>query len=618
MVNQREFRLMARPVVAQAQAKATPAHQRGTARSLHSLWLLLALLLISPRLLADTFTASVDRSQLSEQETLQLTLTHDPQILFGSPDLSAIRQDFEIVQGPNRMNSMRSVNGESSSRTEWTLTLMPKRTGALTIPAIEFKGERSQPLTITVKPLSDSVREQASQQAFFDIQLDQQPEYYVQGQILYTEKLYYRVNHRDANLSELQVEDARVEMLGDPKHYTSMINGERVGVYERRYVIYPEKAGTLVIPGQRFQALGIVQNGNDPWDRQRTMISAVTRPLELEISPIPANYPAAPWLPAQQLSLTEQFSADPTQWQVGEPITRTLIIRTEGMSASQVVLPDLPQPAGMKQYPDQSEYQDTPGEHGLSGQFQQAIAMVPTAAGTVVLPEIRLPWWNTHTNQLEYATLPARTVTVSADPAQTSPSAPSGMTANQPPSQSSAANTTLNNNTALSNTNPGTTMAGAATTQGMTTIGIIGWVVALLLLCSHLLLLYWWKFRSPQPTTQANQTVNRDKTPSASWATLTRACNQGTMGEIRAALLNWLATEMASSGISRIDQLASRAGDPELVRSLQQLDASLYAPENDRSNLDGKQLLRQLTHWRQQQGRTQAGSGSLHDSLYPS
>lgn len=500
MVIQRGFRLQIR--FGSTFQYQTPPLFKTPAQPLRAVLLLLALMLISPRLLADSFTASVDRSRLAEQETLQLTLSHDPQIIIGSPDLTAIKQDFDIVQGPNRMNSMRSVNGDSSSRTEWTMTLVPKRTGTLTIPAIEFKGERSQPLTIRVDPLSSSIKEQDDKYAFFDIQLDQQSEHYVQGQILYTEKLYYRVNHRDANLSDLDVEDARVDMLGEPKQYTSMLNGERVGVYERRYVIYPEKAGKLVIPGQRFQAVGIVQNSGDPWGGKRTMISAVTRPLELEILPIPATYPTAPWLPAHQLSLTEQFSADPEQWQVGEPITRTLIINTEGMSASQIVLPDLPQPTGLKQYPDQSEYHDDVSDNGISGQFQQAVAMVPTVAGKVILPAVRIPWWNTQSNQLQYATLPARTLTVLPNPAHTSTNPPPGGSTlaaagiNHPQTTSAQAQSSQS----AANSTDGMAASHRESIHGINTTGLIGWILALILLCTNLLTLYWWRRRNHRPS----------------------------------------------------------------------------------------------------------------------
>tara|TARA_R110001592_G_scaffold89789_4_gene263869 strand:- start:2835 stop:4685 length:1851 start_codon:yes stop_codon:yes gene_type:complete len=615
MVIQRGFRLRIR--FGSAFQYQTPPLFKTTAQPLRAVLLLLALMLISPRLLADSFTASVDRSRLAEQETLQLTLSHDPQIIFGSPDLTTIKQDFDIVQGPNRMNSMRSVNGDSSSRTEWTMTLVPKRTGTLTIPAIEFKGERSQPLTIRVDPLSSSIKEQDDKYAFFDIQLDQQSERYVQGQILYTEKLYYRVNHRDANLSDLDVEDARVEMLGEPKQYTSMLNGERVGVYERRYVIYPEKAGKLVIPGQRFQAVGIVQNSGDPWGGKRTMISAVTRPLELEILPIPATYPTAPWLPAHQLSLTEQFSADPEQWQVGEPITRTLTINTERMSASQIVLPDLPQPTGLKQYPDQSEYHDDVSDNGISGQFQQAVAMVPTVAGKVILPEVRIPWWNTQSNQLQYATLPARTLTVLPNPAHTSTNPPTGGNtlaaagANYPQTASAQAQS----GQPVANSTDGMAASHRESIHGINTTGLIGWILALILLCTNLLTLYWWRRRNRRPSAPTN---GHTAGGLGSWSSLTTACNQGNTRAIRTALLAWLHHEMADTRIQRLDQLAEHAHDPQLATLLQQLDASLYAPVADNARFDGKQLHTRLDNWRKQQGmQGKAPDHGLNDSLYP-
>src|SRR5690606_40718856 len=88
---------------------------------------------------------------------------------------------------------------------------------------------------------------------------------YVQSQLLYTEKLYYRFEHDNAALSELKVTDARVQPLGDVRQYTTVIDGKRLGVYERRFLIFPAVSGELVIPGQRFTARML--NAYDRWSR---------------------------------------------------------------------------------------------------------------------------------------------------------------------------------------------------------------------------------------------------------------------------------------------------------------------------------------------------------------
>src|SRR5690554_610071 len=154
--------------------------------------------------MATEFTASVDRTQIGEQDTLTLKLRINEQTIFGTPELKPLEQDFRI-QGQQRSQQFRSVNGKTESFTEWNIGLLPRRTGTLTIPSLSFKGESTQPIIIEVLPPSAAALEQASNDFFFEVEVTPNNEALVQSQILYKEKLYYAADHNDANLSEFVV-----------------------------------------------------------------------------------------------------------------------------------------------------------------------------------------------------------------------------------------------------------------------------------------------------------------------------------------------------------------------------------------------------------------------------
>ncbi len=534
------------------------------------LWLLLSV--ISTPAWADSFTASVDRRQLAEQETFQLTLTYSPQILLGSPDLSVIQDDFDILSGPRRMNSYQSVNGQSESKTEWTYLLMPKQQGESVVPGFEFKGESTDPIVITVEAVSQAVQQKQDKDVFFDIQISQQDNYYVQGQILYTEKLYYRVNHQDANLTQLEVEDARIEALQDTKRYVTVINGERVGVYERRFAIFPEKSGTLVIPGQRFQALA-VSSGFSQWSNRTSSLSAVSRPIEVDVLPIPDQYPVAPWLPAQKLTLDDVYSDDTDHWTVGTPITRTLRIQTNGLPASQVVLPDTHLPAHLKRYPDQAQYDDHKTDTGIQGVFTQPVAFVPTEAGELVLPELRIPWWNTLTNQLEYATVPEQRLTIYPTPGASNSSLP----------QNHSNNT--GSGTDTSHNDSGNDVSGAARSShhGESHTGSGPWMlIAALLLVSNFVtgfLLWRQSTRTPNQDADTHQQLSENH----AWRVLRKACQSGDASAVRQALIQWTNDLQPSEAISTLhgvqrlmSQVLPDADGHILSVQLEQLDKSLF------------------------------------------
>ena len=68
-----------------------------------------------------------------------------------SPDLSVLRQDFKIL-GHSSQQSMSVINGEMYRTQGLTLTLLPKRTGSLSIPSIPVGMESSDPLILEVLP----------------------------------------------------------------------------------------------------------------------------------------------------------------------------------------------------------------------------------------------------------------------------------------------------------------------------------------------------------------------------------------------------------------------------------------------------------------------------------
>ncbi|MCD8523771.1 MAG: BatD family protein [Saccharospirillaceae bacterium] len=564
---------------------------------------LLALLLCAIQVQAATFSASVDRKEVAEHDTFNLTLRYSEQVGFGSPDLTPLEQDFQVLN-QQRSNQFRSINGKSESFTEWTLTLTPKRNGKLTIPPVRFENQQTQPITIIVRELSADVKAQIAKEFFFDIEVSQQDSYYVQGQILYTEKLYYSVNHEDATLSEFKVTDALVQPLGDVRQYTTVVDGQRLGVYERRFAIFPEESGELVIPGQRFSAR--ISNPYDRWSRGRQG-SAVSKPITLQVKAIPPDYPQAPWIPAENLSISETFSTPPQQWVAGEPVTRTLILTAKGLPGSQLPAIALPVVDNLRYYPDQTQQNEQSSDEGLTGTSEQSIALVPGSSGRILLPEIRIPWWNTRSGTLEYAVLPAHSIQVKpARDASTSTPMPRPEPADATAMQ---------------------TPATVTVTAEQPSVFLWQMVCGLLIVSNVLFAVLWWRAQRQRPQSVAdrhdNPSDNRAKTLTQCWQALTKACQKGDAHAIRSALLGWVnAGGLSTSGLSpapdaahlpltSLHPIAGLLAEPKLKAALAELDAYLYSPTVN-SAFNGQNLLSLLKQQRQRAESTQPRA-----SLYP-
>lgn len=370
--------------------------------------LLLPLALLAPLAQAADLSARLERSQVSENETLELILETTDPAQFGKPDLDPLAQDFKVLGV--RQNSLPP--GERVT-TRWNVTLQPKASGALTIPALTLDGARSEPLTVTVA--ATAAKRQTREPVYLEASVDR-PRLYVQAETILTIRLYHAVAlYDDHVLTPPAPKEARVDLLGTPQVYERDVEGVRHGVIEWRYAIHPLQSGTLVLPPQTFSAT--LAGGIEDSSRAGQPIQLHTPALTLEVQPQPASYPPqTPWLPARSLSLTQQWNPGPEDAREGSALTRTLQVRAEGLAPGQLPPLVLPDVEGVKRYAEQPRLSMQTQARGLVGQREERIALIPATTGDKQLPPVEVVWWNTETDTLERATLPAQTLVVAEDP----------------------------------------------------------------------------------------------------------------------------------------------------------------------------------------------------------
>jgi len=498
---------------------------------------------------AVTFESSVDRSKISEGESLILTVRYNNNILSGSPDFTPLKQQFDVLN-QQRKNSFQFVNGQSNSWTVWTVHLMPKRLGNLVIPSLNFKGETSAVIQVQVEKLSKSIKSQQQKEVFFHTEIDVKTAY-VQGQILYSEKLYFSVPLDNSQLSDVEVDEAVVQPLGETKNYRTQLNGRAFDVYERNYVIYPQVSGEMIIPGPRYS--GEVDNGR--WRAGRP-VRVSHPPLKIQVLPQPANYPQATWLPAQSLNLDYKWQGKTKSLILGEPLTLQIELKAQGLSQAQ--LPDIiiKPTKGFKYYPDQAKTQDLTSDKGIMGVRSQSIAIVPTEVGSHTLPEVRIPWWNTQHGRIEYAVIPAQRLTTFDN----------GQNKNDQAS------------TPLPDTLPATA-ANASNTQYSEQSSILWPLISLILLILWLVTLgLWWSTQLKKPPMEPKSSTLGVKSPRLK--DIRQACRNNEAHQARGHILNW-AREQWSLESNSLNALALQINEPALATALQALDNSLFSPQAD-------------------------------------
>lgn len=334
-----------------------------------------------------------------------------PHSISGHPDFSPLDTDFKILSQSQSFKSS-IFNGQVAQESRWTLTLMGKREGNLTIPSISFGQHSSQPKTIEVTSAQTTKQDDT---LFLETELSPKNSVYEQTQLIFTVRLYRSVNISQGMLSEPKANDsdASIERLGkdlEYEHYHS--NGARYIVLERNYAVFPQKSGELIFDPITFEGRVIIGNGRSFFNSQSQFMRVVSKQEKIDVKPIPAPFTKSNWFAANDVKLIEEWSTDPDKIILGEPITWTLTVAAEGCLGNQIPALSLNLPAELKQYLDKPQ---TSNDKNM-GKRQEKVALIATKSGTFSLPEVNIKWWDLKSDQLRETLLPARTIHVQAAP----------------------------------------------------------------------------------------------------------------------------------------------------------------------------------------------------------
>ncbi|MGR8922125.1 MAG: BatD family protein [Gammaproteobacteria bacterium] len=341
----------------------------------------------------------------------------------GEPDFAPLERLFDIV-GRNRQTSIAFINGRRQQTTTWTLSAIPRRTGTLAIPAIAFGADRSPPRNIEVVAPSAAAAGDGAADIMLEVDVDTRTPY-VQQQVIYTFRLLARVDLSSPRFSALETSgDAIIKPLGDGRQFLHKVNGVTYEAFEQRYAIFAQQSGPLRIAPLTLttQIASRKRNFFDPFSQTMQTRRVVSDAVELDVRPVPASWPSgATWLPATRLRMHDEWSPDVTSADIGAPLARTVFLWAEGLIASQLPELGLAAPDGIKVYPDQPQASDQDTDAGFTAVKQQKFALIASSAGAAAFEAIELPWWNTLTDTLETARIPARAIEFLGAPATAEP-----------------------------------------------------------------------------------------------------------------------------------------------------------------------------------------------------
>jgi hypothetical protein len=559
-----------------------------------TLFIALTLFLCSLAQAGINAVASVDRNQITDQDSLNLSIKIDDTGRYDTPDLSALENDFQVL-GTHQNSRHAMVNGRSSSSTEWQITLFPKRSGTLTIPPITVEGATTEPITVQVTPYTPAAGE--LEPIFLESSVSHN-DVFVGQQLIFNLRIFHNVQLDRLNITEPSFDNANLKKLKQ-NSFNRRLAGSTYRVHEISYAIVPNEAGELIIPEQIFTAVTVDNRSRFYVNPQAgQLVRRMSEQHIIKVKAPPADAPAL-WLPASQLHIEQSWSGEPTALTVGDSITRTITVTAKGLLPNQLPPHTFAAVDGLKFYPDKGSADSQQSDEGFIAQRNDSTAIIATRPGSFTLPPIDIVWWDVNAKQFKTASLPATTLTVT-----------SASDSSNPGSHASTPNA-LDFSQAQTNT--------PATDDVKTVVQYQqhpGWIIAsgfFALAWLITLLLYWRRQPRQVENTNRSEASEHNVSESALWRELQQAL-QGNQAKASAPLIiSWAKARWPQAQLQSLQALAEFCQQEHLSDTLAELDRALYSGEEQA--WQGERLLKALS----EQRKTSAGKTAAPalKPLYP-
>lgn len=568
----------------------------------------------------ENVVVSVDKNPVASGDTFILTLTVDAFIEDRAWRPAELLTDFEVMGTSSSSTTQIIDNKTSREKTFRTVAKAPQQPGEYQLGPFQVAGTESNSLTLKVLAADDPALSE-QRDAFMRVELDRD-EIYVQEQVVLTTKLYLAANLHSGNIIPPQLEDADIRQVGRDQDSTEVIDGRKFQVFQRNFIVIPQRSGEQEIRGPVFQGQINVESNRTlfpSFSSTRSVTTAATN-LPLVVKPIPQDWPAQQtWLPAElvtlSLSVGNESSSQPEDEQLqitqGEPLTLTYRLTAVGPLADQ--LPRLDELVRQLDIADASIYPEAPESSmnqrngRLISQQTLRVAIIPHSPGTLEIPSLTLPWFNTQLRDRQTATAPAQTISVAPGVSDGRELQPESAEQAVESEDSSAEAPT----TATSSTKPDadTDMQLLRYWQYSTVALAVLWLATLLLWLRHA---RKRKHHAARATTRpAESATEQDR---ADLKAIQRACHANDAAAVEIALKDWMRSHLKIAG--QLNALADYFNHTPLRSQIDHLQRARFSTGQHEWQ-EGKALWRALQGALEAHKASHAKQASVLPSLYP-
>lgn len=375
-------------------------------------------------------TASLDMEQIPVGHGLRFTVTvigADREIVPPTlPDLPGV-SSFSAGQSQR----FSFVNGQSRAEYSWSWSLVPRREGEVTIPAIKVvvdgRDFETPPRTFVATPArtppepgaAPGGEEPAAEvpDAFVTMKVDQDT--VVLGQQVVLTFGFYRASRtsmfESPEYTAPRTEGFWREDLPPERHRREVIRSQRYEVTEIQYALFPTRTGDLEISEATVRlpddAFGNFFRRNQ---RRRGPSILRTEPITVHVRSLPVPQPAD-FSGTVATGLRLRSSVDRRELEQGDALTwRVRLDGTGHLEAAALPVPDLG--PGFTVHESSSAAESGPDGGRLRGSRTVEYLVIPQQPGDLTIPALDYSWYDA--DRMQYARARTQAIPIKVTPSE--------------------------------------------------------------------------------------------------------------------------------------------------------------------------------------------------------
>ena len=195
------------------------------------------------------------------------------------------------------------------------------------------------------------------------------------------------------DLGNIKVDDALTVFFRSVSN-SKKFSGKNYAGVSFYYNVFPTKDGKITVP-----SLSISVESPKPGDYKGIKRVAKTKPININITPIPLGYDPNKWLVATYLNVSQKWSASLKNIKVGDVVQRT-INRSAGGTMSEFIPTTINDSiSGVSKYPKRAKVNTTKTKTSISSNRSETVNYLFEKEGDIIIPSVEYMYWNFNTRK---------------------------------------------------------------------------------------------------------------------------------------------------------------------------------------------------------------------------